>query len=100
MAQYLIVVDPHRLAELRSIALHEAIGAEIARRPELVEDARRRVRTSSADGTLAAEHRDAWLRILDRRIEDIVAFLRADTKEARELRQATPFTGIVGPREG
>jgi hypothetical protein len=92
-------VGPHRLAELRSIALHEAIGTEVASRPELVEDARRRVRSASAEGKLAASHRDAWLRILDRRIEDIVAFLRADTEEARELRQATPFTGIVGPRE-
>ena len=79
--------------------MHEAIGVEIARRPELVDEARRRVRSASAEGTLAAAHRDAWLRLLDRGIEDIVAFLRADTEEARELRQATPFTGIVGPRE-
>jgi hypothetical protein len=92
-------VDPHRLAELRSIALHEAIGAEITRRPELVDLARQRIRTSTAEGKLAPAHRDAWLRVLDRRVEDIVAFLREDSEEARELRQATPFTGIIGARE-
>lgn len=92
-------MDPHRLAELRSIALHEAIGAKITRCPELVEGARRRVRSLSAEGKLSAWHRDAWLRILDLRIEDVVAFLRADSEEARELGQTTPFTGIVGPRE-
>jgi hypothetical protein len=99
VACYVGVVDPHRLAELRSIALHEAIGTEIVRRPELVEAARQRVHSSSAEGKLAPAHRDAWLRILDRPIEDVVAFLREDSEEARELRQATPFTGIIGARQ-
>jgi hypothetical protein len=93
-------VDPHRLAELRSVALHAAISERITREPGLVDHARRRLRSSSTGGGPAAQaYRDEWLRILDEPIERVVAFLREDTEHARALRQCTPFAGVIAPRE-
>jgi hypothetical protein len=93
------VVDPHRLAELRSIALHVAIGQELLRRPALVEESRRRVRSLYLEGKLAVLYRDEWLAVLALPIDQIVAFLQEDSERACAMRQATPFAGIISPRE-
>jgi hypothetical protein len=92
-------VDPHRLAELRSVALHAAIGRELVRNPELVDDARRRLRSASTLHTTAPSYRERWLRILDEPLDRLVAFLKEDSERARELRQCTPFAGVIAPRE-
>lgn len=92
-------MDPHRLAELRSIALHRAIGDRIIRQPELVDDARRRLHALAAEGKTDAHYRDEWLAVLVEPIPRIVAFLGEDTERARDLRQATPFTAVISPRD-
>jgi NADH:ubiquinone oxidoreductase subunit D len=92
-------VDPHRLAELRSVALHAAIGERLLRNPELVEEARRRLRATSTSLKTAHPYRVQWLRILEEPLDRVVAFLREDSERARELRQCTPFTGVITPRE-
>jgi hypothetical protein len=98
-ACYEIRVDPHRLAELRSIALHEAIGHELLLRPGLVDEARARIRSLHSDGKLATFYRDEWLAVLALPLERVVAFLSEDSDRARAMRQATPFAGVIGPRE-
>ena len=92
-------MDPHRLAELRSIALHEAVARELVRNPEIVETGRRRVASLHAEGKIAAFYRDAWLAVLDLPIERLVVAICEDSEQARALRQTTPFAGVVAPRE-
>lgn len=92
-------MDPHRLAELRSIALHEAIGDRLRSQPELIERARRRLLSSADEQSTAAFYRDEWLAVLEQPVERIVAVLREDSERARELRQATPFAGVIPARE-
>jgi hypothetical protein len=89
------ILVEHRLAELRSIALHEAIGRELARKPELVEIAKRRV----AEGAFHPYYRVEWQKVLALPLDGLVAFLTEDTERARALRQCTPFAGVIGPRE-
>ena len=96
---YEIGVDPHRLAELRSVALHAAVGKELLRRPALVDETRQRVRSLHLEGKLAAFYRDEWMAVLQLPIDRIVAVLCEDSERARAMRQATPFAGIIGPRE-
>lgn len=92
-------MDPHRLAELRSLSLHRAIGEELRRRPEIVEAARRRLEEPTNGRSTARAYRDEWLAILALPIARIIEVIVADDERGRELRQTTPFTGVIGPRE-
>lgn len=86
-------MDRHRTAERRSLALHRAIADRIRHDPSIVERARERLssRTSA--------YREAWLEILGRTPHEIAAALERDDEEMRALRQSTPFTFVVDPRE-
>ncbi|HEY5242849.1 MAG TPA: hypothetical protein VIJ22_15325 [Polyangiaceae bacterium] len=91
------VVDPHRLAELRSLAYHRAVAERLAD-PRFLESARARVREWLERGHLplyAAE----WQRLLEGPVEELRAALEADTEASRALRQATPFAGAIDARE-
>jgi hypothetical protein len=92
-------VDPHRRAELRSLALHRAVGERLRREPALLDAARDRLRTWCREGKLDPLYCDAWLGVLDWPLERILEFLSADTERARELRQATPFAGVISASE-
>jgi hypothetical protein len=91
-------VDPHRLAEARSLAMHRVIAERLRGDPRWLERARERVAGWMAQGR-SPYYAAAWQRLLESPIEEICAMLVADTEEARALRQATPFAGAIGPRE-
>lgn len=89
----------HRLAEARSLAYHAAIAARLRRDPAMLDTARARVRAwldlVPAPGHYARE----WATILDATPESIAEFLVDDGERARELRQSTPFAGMLSPQE-
>ena len=92
-------MDAHRLAELRSIALHRAIADRLRHDPSLLEDARARLARWRDAGALHVEYAAEWQHALDLPLDDLCALLVADTERARDLRQCTPFAGAVDPRE-
>jgi len=92
-------VDAHRLAECRSIELHRAIAERLRRDPGLVQAARLRVAGLAAAGTLSPWYADEWKRALSLPTDELCALLVGDTEVARTLRQTTPFTAVVPPRE-
>jgi len=92
-------VDPHRLAELRSLALHREVAARLRVDPSLVASARARLATWSADGTLSPAYVEAWRPFLDGPLDALLSFITEESERARELRQATPFTFVIPPRE-
>lgn len=93
--------DDHRLAELRSLAYHQTVAERLRRRPELLARVRQRLETqrrtprSVAEGHWAA----VWLDVLARPFEDVLAILVERSEQADQLRQSTPFAGILTPRE-
>jgi len=91
-------VDPHRLAEERSLALHRAVLARLEGDPSVLEQARANVRSMLAEGR-SAYYARAWEELLAGPASRLREVLVADTEDARALRQATPFAGVVGPRE-
>jgi hypothetical protein len=91
-------VNAHRLAEDRSLALHCVIAERIARDPSILERARERVATWIAEGR-APHYARAWQLVLAGPAAEVIRTLVADTEEGRALRQATPFAGVVEPRE-
>lgn len=91
-----MAIDPHRLAELRSLAAHRVIAERLRARPELLERARERVEEWLRE---ARPYARAWRELLDREVEEIAAAITADSERARALRQSTPFAGALDPRE-
>jgi hypothetical protein len=92
-------VDPHRLAELRSIAYHRLVGERLRVHRDLIEAARARLDVWEREGRCAPACVDRWRRKLMLPIDELVTFLAADDDEGRELRQSTPFAGLLDPRE-
>ena len=92
-------MDPHRLAEERSVAYHRVIAERLRDRPEILESARRRVQgwlSARADAPFYARK---WAEILAGDAASIASFLVERTELADELRQSSPFAGALRPRE-
>jgi hypothetical protein len=96
---YTSIMNLHALAEERSLAYHRAVAARLGRRPELVELARRRAEQWASHGGRHAPYAKEWLRILAGTIDQIAAHLVDPSERGRALRQATPFSGALDPRE-
>lgn len=91
-------MDPHRLAEERSVAYHRAIAARLRDEPEILVAARQRVRDWSSRAVVPHFARE-WEGILAGDVDSIQAFLVERSERASELRQSSPFAGALGSRE-
>jgi hypothetical protein len=91
-------VDLHRLAEERSIAYHRAVAERLRREPALLEVARARVEGWLAEGR-SPFYAGRWRELLSRPLDELLAFLSDPGEDARAMRQATPFAGMIDPRE-
>jgi hypothetical protein len=89
----------HAAAEERSLELHRAVAERLRRDPALVGRARDRVARGLREGTMARPYAEAWEAILRRPLEELIEFLVDPGERARQLRQASPFTGVLAPRE-
>jgi len=92
------MVNAHRLAEERSLALHRAVAEKLASDPEALERARTRVRSWLDTGEVALHYARSWDEVLSRPLPEIRAFLGEDSEQARALRQVTPFAGAIDAR--
>jgi hypothetical protein len=92
-------VDAHRLAEERSLALHEVIASRIADDPRIVERAIGRVQGWLKDGSVHRAYATSWLEILGTSPEELRRALVERSERACALRQVTPFAFVVPPRE-
>jgi transposase InsO family protein len=90
----------HRTAELRSIALHGIVAQRAEEDPEVLDRARARVAEwLTQGGPVDARYARRWEELLARPAEQILTALVADTEEMRDLRQCSPFSGVVTPAE-
>jgi hypothetical protein len=92
-------MDPHRLAEERSVAYHRVIAERLRCQPEVLASARQRVQTWLASGTEAPFYARKWSEILAGDPSSIASFLTERSELADELRQSSPFAGALKPRE-
>lgn len=91
-------VDPHRLAELRSLAFHRAVAEKLRTDPAVLERARRRVSNAAGSGRSASATRE-WEEVLSQPLDSICDFLIDPSERATRLRQSTPFAGAIPARE-
>lgn len=88
--------------ELRSLRLHEVIAARVITDPDrIIAHARanlRRMRHANPDRS-AEPYFDRWERLLRGPVHRIVAALVSDDQSSRDLRQVTPFAGVLSDDE-
>ncbi len=87
----------HSGAELRSLAYHRAIAGRLTRKR--VEEARHRTFKWMQEGRLDRAYGEAWLAVLSQPISEIRNAITSDSQEARDLRQNSPFAGLLSERE-
>jgi len=91
-------MDPHRVAEQTSIALHRAVAERLRDDPEAVGRAITRVREWLTEGGAHPHYARRWLALLERPLDELCAALVTDTEDMRALRQVSPFAGELDPR--
>src|SRR4051812_27215367 len=92
-------MDPHRRAELRSLAYHRAIAARLAAEPAILERARSRVRTWLQTGAVHPRYCAVWDGVLASPLDELKTALVAETEAMTAARQSTPFAGALSARE-
>lgn len=93
-------VPPMTREERRSVSLHRAIAVKLAAEPEVVlKKARRVLDNMIARHPSAASLLQEWRIHLSRPITELIELLSDIRPHARELRQVTPFAGILSAGE-
>ena len=97
---YPAVVRPLTRDQRRSLYLHAAIAKELTNRPtEVIEIARQNIDKMRSVNPHAWRLLDEWERILRGMTIQIVARMLDPSEHARDLRQATPFAGVLTPAQ-
>jgi hypothetical protein len=91
-------MDLHKLALERSLAFHREIARRLVADPAVLERARLRVKDWLAQ-TPDRPYAGAWSKVLAGDVESVAAFLVDRNELAEELRQSSPFAGVLDPRE-
>lgn len=82
----------------RSVALHVAIAGELAARPDgVIETARRNIMVMRAAGQGGDALLAEWERILDLPPVLVASRMLDPSEHGRDLRQVTPFSGVLSP---
>jgi hypothetical protein len=92
-------MDPHRRAELRSLAYHREIAARIDEHPAILERARMRVKWWHRTGQVHPRYTRLWDELFGRSLVEIKEALVAETETMVAARQSTPFAGALSARE-
>jgi hypothetical protein len=87
----------HGTAERRSLAFHALVAERLDR--GMVEEARERVERLASEGHLQPRYAERWRALLARPLADIAEAIVAGTEEARDLRQNSPFAGVLNEQE-
>jgi hypothetical protein len=87
----------HRRADLRSLAYHRALAPRL-RRP-MVDDALHRVWKWRDQGKVDERYAQQWEEILRRPVVEVRRIISEDSSFARDLRQNSPFAGMLSEAE-
>jgi hypothetical protein len=88
----------NRIAEERSVALHAEVAARLLRDPALLERARARVAGWLVGGPTHPRYAAAWRELLAGSVDEVCRAIVERSERMQDLRQCTPFAGVVEPR--
>lgn len=87
----------HGRAERRSLAYHRALARQL-RRP-MVDDALHLIWKWRGQGRIDDRYADQWEEILRRPVAEVARAIGEDSAFARDLRQSSPFAGMLSEPE-
>ena len=90
-------LEGHGAPELRSLALHALVAERLS--PGIVRQAQRRLDQLERDNRLDPFYARSWNELLSQPLAQIREALVQDTQAARDLRQTTPFAGVLSEPE-
>jgi hypothetical protein len=93
-----VMLDLHKLAVERSHAFHQEIAQRLLGDATILDNVRKRVRNWMTETPQRPCVRE-WAKILEGTPETIAAFLVSRSELAEELRQSSPFAGVLQARE-
>jgi hypothetical protein len=85
--------DRHRAAQLRSLAYHRALARRLRR--SMVDDARHILWEWRQKGAIDPRYADEWESVLEKPLPEVRRVLTADEPHADDLRQNSPFAGLL-----
>lgn len=94
-----MAMDPHELGLERSRALHRLVAERLRQDPSLAASAHERAERWLAMPGSPRAALEEWRRLLQGPADELLRVLEATDEHADELRQSSPFAGVVGPRE-
>ena len=92
-------MDPHRLSELRSIALHQVVALRLKADPRVLFRGAERVGQWIAAGSVHSSYAQRWKELLDGPLHLLCERLAEDSPDMCAMRQVTPFAGVVPPQQ-
>lgn len=92
-------MNPHVLAELRSLSAHVEIAKRIVHDPSIVTRALERLERDHALGITSDYYYTRWRDALAGPTIRLTELLCSEHEEAVAMRQASPFAGTLSPNE-
>ena len=94
----------HSRIDARSLDLHDLVAKKITLKPELLEIAKSNIqqwRLLHQDQSSKTEpyYLKEWEDIINQGVEKVCIFLRDNSEYAKEMRQSSPFAGILSDDE-
>ncbi len=87
----------HQTAERRGLAYHAIVAERL--NEQMVEGARERVERLTSEGHLHPRYAEQWHKLLSRPLPEISRAIAADGEEGQDLRQNSPFAGVLNEQE-
>lgn len=91
------VEEGHRLPQMRGLVYHRALARRLTAR--MVADARQVLADWELEGRIDPVYATSWRELLSKPVSEIRRELGADTPEMSDLRQNSPFAGMLSERE-
>lgn len=89
--------EGHRQSQLRGLAYHRALARRLSAR--MVADARQVLAGWELEGRIDPVYANLWRELLSKPVSEIRRQLGADTMQMADLRQNSPFAGMLSERE-
>ena len=94
-----VAYQGHQRIDRRSVALHRAIAEKLRDDPALLQIARDNLDRWSITASRSQPYWDAWRDILNQPLPEILDLIVEESERMTELRQSTPFAGVLDPAE-
>ena len=89
----------HERNDARSLAYHRVIAARLPGDPSLLQAARAKLRRWRAEGSVHDHYILRWEQLLALPMPQLMSALVDSAQEVCDLRQVSPFTAALDPRE-